>query len=470
MVRPGGHGHEGRLLALHPAHLQHDFSPGTPSDAGAFAQPERSLSPSDPLEADPTLASLLPALEAWRAVPGAVVMSSDAGLSHHLQRRFGLRTVPDGRTVRGPCLRIPSLSERGSEAVRAAIGSFSRGRRILPDLVELWSDRIWMGGWAELASALADLDARCPDGPLHLLAVRGRRADLVAPSPPALVVEVTRGVSLARWELSSRGLSFEATGHPTEVAPGDAVLELAAWPAELSGRVRLVWGRHGLRVCAASLPEGWAVRAASDTRGEATPVEPDVPVVLGTRGRFTLWQGDAVVLDVRVTPQQASPAATPAPPVEPPLRRVDRRVLLETVLEATASTVPLADALPVLVARHPSPGAAALAGRLGSSPVATLSRWLADGRNEALRLVLADGLAATDDPPARRARLPRAVRCWIPRWSRLEPPRHSLRLVAPGPAVPDSDWWSGLDAEESPKAVSASGGSDGVRRPTGPRG
>ena len=431
-------------MALHSANLKLNLDRGAPVVVAEAIPGSR---PCDPLLADPTLSALVPALEAWRAVPAAVVMTSDAGLGRYLQSHLGLTIVPEGRTVGGPCLRIPSVSERGPDAVLAALESFSLGRRILPDLLALWCHRSWLGGWAEVASALADLDARCPAGPLHMLAVRARRADLLAPPAPALVVEVSSSAPLARHVLRSRGLSFESCGKPSEVVPGDAVLELAAWPAALSGLVRLVWGRHGARVCVATLPQGWSVRAASDARGETTPVEPDVPVVLGTRGRLTVWQGDAAVLEVRVAPQAASVVDARVEPTDPPLQRVDRKILLEAILEATASTVPLADALPVLVSRHPSAGAAALAARLGVSPVATVSRWLANPRNEPLRLVLADGLAATDDPAARRARLPRALRCWIPRWSRSES-RRSLRLVAPAAAV-GSDWCGELEALKS---------------------
>ena len=92
---------------------------------------------------------------------------------------------------------------------------------------------------------------------------------------------------------------------------------------------------------------------------------------------------------------------------------------------------------------------AGLAARLGVSPVATVSRWLANPRNEPLRLVLADGLAATEDPAARRARLPRALRCWIPRWPRTAASPAMplpLRLVGAAPAAAvGSDWVGGLD-------------------------
>jgi len=448
MVRPGDpDGAENGVVALHPDSMRLDYElAGLPP---AAREPRLRRVPADPLLADPTLAPLLPALEAWRAVPGGVVVTSDAGLARHLHRRFGLHTVPVGRAVAGPCLRIPSLSERGPEAVRAALASFSCGRRILPDLLDHWTERAWLGGWAEIAAALTDLDARCPRGPLHMLAVRARRPDLLAPPAPELVVEVSSAGPLARQVLTSRGLSFEACGVPGAVVPGDAVLELAAWPEALSGRVRLEWGRHGVRVRVDDLPEGWSVRAASDSRGEATPVVSDVPVVLGTRGQLAVWQADSVRLTVRVAPPaQAEHLDSPAPEA-PPLRRTDRKILLDTILEATASTVPLADALPVLVSRHASPGAAALAARLGVSPVATVSRWLANPRNEPLRLVLADGLAATEDPAARRARLPRALRCWIPRWPRTAASPAMplpLRLVGAAPAAAvGSDWVGGLD-------------------------
>jgi len=466
MIRPGTFpgehpaDHSGgglRVISLHPVCARLDFDPpslgggrrGGPDPQQAPAHPSFDVRPYDaqsfaPLSSDPTLAALLPALDAWQHVPGGVVVTSDALLSRHLRRRYTVETAPEGRTVSGPCLRIPSLDERGPDAVRAALLAFSGGRHILPDLLELWTHRSWLGGWAELAAALSDLDARCPAGPLHLLAVRARRPDLLVPSAPDLTVEVSGRGPLARLALRSRGLSLEACGAPAEVVPGDAVVELPAWPVALSGKVRLAWGRHGVRVRVTELPSGWSVRAASDAWGEAIPVEPDVPVVIGTQGGLTVWDRDQVKFKVRVAPHQTEAAfpteSTPAAPIS----RIDRKVLLDIILEATASTIPLADALPVLLSRHPSPGAAALAARLGVSPVATVSKWLADPRNDTLRIVLADGLAATDDPPARRARLPRALRCWIPRWTSARS-ASDLRLVASGPpAAMASDWLAEL--------------------------
>ncbi len=428
-----------RRLALHPGRepaASFSHVGGRPRESDSLrdpADPPFDAPSLDPVSSDPTLAALLPVLDAWQRVPRGVVVTSDSALSHHLRRRYSVEIAPEGRTIAGPCLRIPSLNERGPDAVHAALLAFSGGRQILADLLELWTQRSWLGGWAELAAALADLDARCPAGPLHLLAVRARRPDLVAPSAPDLRVEVSGPGPLARLVLRSRGLSFEASGAPALVVPGDAVVELPAWPVALSGKVRLAWGRHGVRVWVAELPGKWTVRAAADAWGEATPVEPDAPVTIGIHGSLTVRNGDQVAFDVRVAPHRKEAAQPTEPALPPPIRRADRKVLLEVILEATASTSPLADALPLLVSRHPSPGAAALAARLGVSPVATVSKWLADPRNDALRLILADGLAATDDPPARRARLPRALRCWIPRWADARQSTQALRLVTVSP-------------------------------------
>jgi hypothetical protein len=121
----------------------------------------------------------------------------------------------------------------------------------------------------------------------------------------------------------------------------------------------------------------------------------------------------------------------PDEPRGPAIGLGERRILVDVILEVAASTVPVSDALGVLIARHDAPGAAALATRLGAHPVETLGRWLGDDRNEPLRLALADALGRAENAAALRARLPKALRCWIPRLSAGR--RGGLQLVVGGP-------------------------------------
>jgi len=383
----------------------------------------------DPLAADPTLAPLLPALHAWAAVPGGVVVTEDALLARVLVDRFGLDVVAPGVAVAGPTLVIPPFVDRGPSAVDAVLDCFARGRAILPDLRARWLTRRWLGGWAELDAALADLDARCPPGPLHMLSVRARRPDLLAPPAPALVLELwatTDRVGSARLTAGSVCIGSPVAG----VGRNITRVVHPAWPAELESAVRLDWRRDGLRVRLEHPVDGFRVFAGAASRGERTPLSPGDSVPLGLRGTVEVFGGDDVIARLDVRPEVLAPAELPPTVSEPAIGLADRRVLVDVVVDVAESTAPFADALGTLLARHESPGGAALAARLGRHPVGTLGRWLGDDRNEPLRLAIADALAQTDDPIGLRARLPKAVRCWIPR---LRNPRRrqqqGLRLV-----------------------------------------
>jgi hypothetical protein len=134
---------------------------------------------------------------------------------------------------------------------------------------------------------------------------------------------------------------------------------------------------------------------------------------------------------VRPEPDRTVSTSADAHP-EPPLDRLDRRVLVGAILEVAASTHPVGAALSARLARHETPRGVALAARLGAYPIESLGRWLADEQNEALRLALDEAMSGTDDPATLRARLPKAIRCWIPRLQgrRTQQP---LRVVAGGP-------------------------------------
>ena len=304
----------------------------------------------------------------------------------------------------------------------------------MPDLMDAWAARRWLGGWAEIDAALADLHERCRPGPLHRLAVQANRPDLLAPPAPVVLFDLwTDAQRIGTYGLESRGVRLAAPGSSGPLERGDALLVHASWPVELRTAVHFRWGRDGVSVRMDASSEPWSIRAGAHARGEHTTLQPGVSVFLGCRGSMELCRGDTVAARVSIRPHPGLPevASVCAPP-EPPLELADRRVLVRVILEVAASTHPVGDALSSLLARHEEPNGAALAARLGPQPVEVLGRWLADERNDALRLALADGLAGTGDPATLRARLPKALRCWIPRLRRARPQR-ALRLVAGEP-------------------------------------
>ena len=386
----------------------------------------------DPLHEDPTLAPLVPALRSWAAVPDGRVVTSDALLARVLVHRFGLDVRPVGTEAAGPTLVIPAFVDRGPAAVDAALRCFGRGRAMLPDLVERWRARLWLGGWAEVDAALADLDDRCPPGPLHLLAVRARRPDLLSPPAPRVVLvlrtaqEPVRAVRLVCGRARICG-----TGSAVDVDAGEQRVVHPSWQAQPGAELALAWRRDGVWVRQAGGDHRFTVWAGADARGERTPLEPGVPVHLGLRGSVTLRRGEQLVARVDLRPEGDATTQAPPPPTEPPIDRSDRRILVDVILSVARSTAPIADALLDLLPRHDADGADVLAMRLGPRPIETLGRWLAAPCNEPLRLALADALASADHPAALRARLPKALRCWIPRLPGNR--RDGLRLVVGGP-------------------------------------
>jgi hypothetical protein len=385
------------------------------------------------LSEDPTLAPLVPVLENWAAVPDGVVVTSDALLAAILERHLGLKVVPEGVPVGGPSIRIPPFVDRGPAAVHAALRLFGRGRAVLPDLAQRWADRHWLGGWAELAAALADLDARCRPGPLHHLAVRACRPDLVAPPAPRVALDLWGATDrVATHALTTRRVRLAAPGVLAPVGRGEALLPHPTWPKALGTDLHLVWRKSGVQVEVHRATAEWSVRAGPHVRSERTPLVPGVPVLIGLRGSLELWRNDAVVARVDVRPvTDTTPELDAEHATEPPIGLADRKVIVDILLSVAASTMPVDDGLAVLLARHESPAGAALAARLGLHPVATLGRWLAAPHNEPLRLALAEAIASTPEPASMRARLPRALRCWIPRLGHRPHPR-TLRLVVGG--------------------------------------
>ena len=227
-----------------------------------------------------------------------------------------------------------------------------------------------------------------------------------------------------------RQVRLTAPGVTGPLLEGDARLVHPSWPVALGTAVELRWRRDGVGVALSQANRPWSVRAGADGRGETTIVQPGIPVVIGSRGTVEVWRGDVRVARVGVRPESSARlAAPPSAPPEAPLSLRERRLLVRVILDVAASTLPVGDAVSSLLARDATADGVTLAARLGPRPVETLGRWLADEQNEAFRLALADALAATSDPASLRARLPKAIRCWIPRLQSVQR-AHPLRVLA----------------------------------------